>query len=136
MKKSMKLLSVFLILLFVGMNAAYAGLVNYERRNRYLKQSAQVQAGETVVEGEETDLPLWMKVIPRVKNRTERKYDVNRDGKLQTAEVKIFLRDVIEIIEAKGGHTINSDILKEYDKNRDGVISRFELKEVVRDAGY
>ena len=74
-----------------------------------------------------------MRTAPQVKTDNERTYDVNRDGKLQPAEVKIYLRGIIEIVEKKGGFTVNSDILKEYDKNKDGLISRIEVQDLKRD---
>ncbi len=80
--------------------------------------------------------PRWRLQAPDATGAVERRYDINRDGILQTAETKIFLRDVIDVIEAKGGYTINSDILKEYDKNKDGVISKIELPEIKSHTSY
>ena len=112
----------------IVLNISYAGLINYERREK-----VRTAAGQAKTQG--PPLAQWMIELPLVKNDYEKKYDSNRDGKLQTAEVKIFLRDIIDVIDNKGGFTVNSDILKEYDKNKDGLISREEgklIKEHVR----
>ena len=77
--------------------------------------------------------PAWQKDWPEVKNQDEDRYDINRDGKLQTAEVKIYLRDVIKEVMDKGGFRVNSNVLKAYDKNRDGVISKYELEQIRQD---
>ena len=55
-------------------------------------------------------------------------YDSNRDGKLQTAEVKIMLRDFIDVVYEKNGAMYKSPILKEYDKNKDGLINKYEAE--------
>ena len=104
-----------------------ASMINYERRNRSLRAAE----GNPVTEKEE--LPGWMKSMPRVKEREERRYDLNRDGYLQTAEVKIFLRDIIEEVNDKGSYTIDSKFLSEYDQNRDGVITRYEIADIQND---
>lgn len=127
MNRTCMILVAACICLLIGVSSAQAGLINYDRRNRMLKEST----GNPVAP--EESLPLWMQKLPPVNNRTERRYDINRDGYLQTAEVKIMLRDVIETVEEKGGAEVISDILKEYDKNRDGVINRYELAEIKRD---
>lgn len=120
------LLALLSLSLYIG--TAFSGLIDYERLNRIKAQrQGQNLPGK---DGKEKDLPKWMKVEPKVSSKVERAYDVNRDGKLQTAEVKIFLREVLADIDEKGGYTVDSDILKEYDKNRDGVISRYEADEL------
>ena len=75
-------------------------------------------------------LPFWMQTEPQVKTKKEEMYDSNRDGKLQKAEVKIFLRDVIDEANQKGGYQIDSPILKEYDKSGDNIISKYEAQEI------
>lgn len=121
-----KVLGVVVCLMVIILSAGrivHAGLINYERRNRLLR-------GEPTAE-----LPGWMKKIPLVKNRYERRYDVNRDGKLQTAEVKVLLRDVVRLVEKKGGALIRSDILLEYDESNSGIIELDELDKLKEDAG-
>jgi hypothetical protein len=131
MKKFLSL-SVCAACLLLFICEAQAGLINYQRRN---KGGAPVRAGARAAVPAAPVGPAWIATPPAVKNSVEKAYDVNRDGKLQPAEVKIYLRGVIETIESKGGFTINSDILKEYDKNKDGLISRSELPDLKRDAG-
>ena len=77
--------------------------------------------------------PMWMRQAQSAATATEKRYDLNRDGVLQTAEAKIFLRDVIQVVDSKGGYTVDSDLLREYDKNRDGLISRTEIIDVKAD---
>lgn len=106
----------------------FAGLIDYKRR--LLKRGGAVTNDETT-----PAIPNWVTTPPIVKSKTEQKYDINRDGKLQTAETTVFFRDVLDIIEEKGGYTIDSDLLKPFDKNKDGVISRKEatpLQEQIR----
>lgn len=118
------------ILAVVGMgvtllgNLSFAGLINYDRLQSRGGGGGAADSG-----------PLWMRQAPVATSLEEKKYDANRDGILQTAEIKIFLRDVVDTVEAKGSFTINSDILKEYDQNRDGVITRFEVSDIRTHAG-
>ena len=121
------LLSALLLLSLYMMNVS-AGLIDYERLNRIkARREGKVMQDSS---GREKDLPKWMKVEPKVSSKTEKAYDVNRDGKLQTAEVKVYLREVLNTIDDKGGYAIDSNILKEYDKNKDGVISRYEAEDL------
>ncbi len=117
-------LSAVLSLSFAG--SACAGLINYERVNRIKAGRPASSPTATAAEKASADLPGWMKTMPNAVSAAEKTFDVNRDGKLQTAEVKVYLRDVLDTIKEKGGYTIDSDVLKEYDRNRDGVISRYE----------
>ena len=119
--------------LILWLEIGRAGLIDYERLNKIKAQKAAQQAKEQ--KPAEDLRPKWMIAEPVVKTEMERRYDINRDGKLQLAEVKIYLRDTLDVINEKGGITINSEILKEYDKNKDGVISKYEstkIKDLVR----
>ena len=134
MNKKFFMLSVALIMTITFCSLAHAGLINYKRRgtggaaptgggyNRPAPQAAAPATG-----------PSWKRQSPRAETADEKKYDINRDGLLQTAEIKIYLRDVIDGIAQKGGYTVDSNILKEYDKNKDGVISAYELPEIRND---
>ncbi|MFP4472777.1 MAG: hypothetical protein ACLFPX_02760 [Candidatus Omnitrophota bacterium] len=114
------------VCLLFSVQIVSAQLINYGRRNKYLKGRSDVE------EGEET-LPEWVRELPRVINDLERRYDVNRDGLLQTAEVKVFLRDVIDEVSRRNRIEIETDILKEYDKNNDRMIELFELERIRKD---
>lgn len=137
MKKFILSLSVLTAFVLISVCNVQAGLINYERRNNKGAPPARgggyqpAQPAQAVAAA--TPTPMWMKTPPQVKTAVEKVYDVNRDGKLQPAEVKIYLRSVIENVNAKGGLTVNSDILKEYDKNKDGLISRIEIEDLKRD---
>jgi len=138
MNKKIKVGSAVIVFLFMLTNMCYAGLINYQRRNRRMgggggedAPAAAPVRGRRIMD--EESLAGWMKKLPVITwrdNRKLRRYDINRDNKLQTAEVKVYLRDVMEKIQAKGGYTIDSTILKEYDRNRDGVVSRYEARKI------
>ncbi|MDP8264954.1 MAG: EF-hand domain-containing protein [Candidatus Aceula lacicola] len=106
----------------------FAGLIDWERRNRYLKDKQQELGSEGVLS--EDALPEWMRKEPRVKTKDEKRHDINRDGKLQPAESKVYLRRVIRKVENGGKVVSTSEILKEYDKNKDGVITQTEVIEI------
>lgn len=135
-RKTSWLLSAVLVS-FLLIESAWAGLINYDRRNRQgpPPKAATGTSKPAPASAAEVKLPAWMKTPPKVNTKTEALYDTNRDGKLQTAEVKILLRDVVSTVEAKGGYPVDADVLKEYDKNRDAVINRYELIEIKKDAG-
>ena len=138
MQKLILSISVVATCVFMLISNAQAGLINYKRREGatpapagggYKKPAPAAKAAAAAAPA----APMWMQNAPEVKTAAERVYDINRDGKLQPAEVKIFLRSVAEVVDAKGGFTVNSDILKEYDKNHDGLISRTEIVDLKRD---
>ena len=126
---------MFLVLLCVFTLAfcldCFAGLVDWERRNRYLKEKQQ-ESGSEFTLGEDA-LPNWMKQEPRITAREEKRYDANRDRKFQPAESKVYLRRVIRKVESGGKVVSTSEILKEYDKDKDGVISLIEVDEIKED---
>lgn len=105
---------------------AEAGLINYNRRNGDV-----TNAGAAPARTRSTSYgrrgPAWEARAPKADNRTEQRYDINKDGTLQPAEVRMFLREVVDFVESRGGMRINSEILREYDSNGDGVISQSEL---------
>jgi hypothetical protein len=120
MRKNLFIVSLAALFLLGAFQPVFAGLIDYDRRNR-----RSATAGE--------DAPEWWKTEPDVKNKLERRYDTNRDGKLQTAEVKILLRDVVDEIETKGRYSVYStDVLREYDKNRDRVIDKTEVEGIIK----
>ncbi len=124
-------LSVVCALALIFCFDSFAGLIDWERRNRFLKERQQNSGSEKAMT--EDDLPLWMREEPIIKTRAEKRYDVNRDGKFQPAESKVYLRRVIKTVEKGGKIVSRSDILEEYDTNGDGVISLVEVKEVRED---
>jgi len=117
--------------------SAFAGLIDWERRNHYLKeqQSKEASVGSAQTkEMTQADLPKWMKEEPKVMTRDEQRYDINRDGYFQPAESKVYLRRLVGVVEQRGKIASNSELLKEYDKNGDGVITRTEAKKIREDA--
>jgi len=120
-----------------------AGLINYDRRLKRegiavpaaaakpevkSKTAKSAPAQELVVQG-----PDWMLTVPIAKSAAEKGYDINGDGKLQAAEVKIYLRDVVDEVNSSGVKTVDSGILKGYDRNQDGVINATEAAKIIAD---
>lgn len=113
---------------------SFAGLIDWERRNRYLQeqQEAAQQAGKEIQLS--TNLPYWMQVEPKVATEDEKKYDVNKDGTLSPVEMKVYLRRVYEDVQNGSGKSVStSEALKEYDQNKDGVITKFESDKIKAD---
>ncbi len=128
MMRTVYSISFLLVLCFAAVNMSLAGLVDYDRLNRIgARKALSGSYGDNV---DEKELPGWFKVEPKVTMEEERVYDSNRDGKLQRAEVKILLRDFIDIVYEKNGAMYKSLILKEYDRNRDGLINKYEAEEI------
>lgn len=139
MRKKMLLLPLSAVLALALTSVSFAGLINYDRVQR--RKTGAAPARPTTPSSPARPAapavdtrPMWMRQAQPATTATERKYDTNRDGILQTAEVKIFLRDVIQVVDSKGGYTVDSNLLREYDKNRDGLISRTEIIDVKADA--
>ncbi len=118
-------LIVMTAVFFLSTCQAHAQLIDWNRRRRALERANKEKKEEM-----KKELPQWVSTLPMVNNSDERRYDVNRDGYLQLAETKIFLRDVVDDIDGRGGIAVHSDILKEYDDNDDGVISREEAEAI------
>ena len=136
--------SVFIVLVsFVFISLAQAQLINYDRRNRRPGAApaatrrpavrAKTVKPPSVALGTGTSAPGWKDIAPSAKSRLERQYDFNRDGKLQSSEVKQYLRYVIRQIERRGTYKYKSDFLTVYDKNGDGAISKAELTNLRED---
>lgn len=124
-------IAVLAVILIVASHS-FAQLINYDRLN---KARAQKGLAPIPVPGKTTDVsqppePFWAKGDTKVTTKEEQAYDVNNDGKLQKAEVKIFLRDNLDEIDKKGGVTVSSPILKAYDKSGDGIVSRLEAEKI------
>ncbi len=117
--KRVWLVTVSFLLLLFAFSLSSAQLINYGRRSKFLgeKESAP-----------DSKLPSWVKELPEPQNEDEKRYDTNRDGKLQSAEVKVYLRDIIERVESQSYISVTTDLLREYDKNKDGVINKNELE--------
>ena len=126
------------VLVALGLIAqsAQAQLINYERRAK--RQKAVVAATTPTIASSSSRYqrsydaevakvsPSW----PKVSNRVERVYDINRDGWLQQDEVNQFLSYVVESAERGGRVAVTSAILKPFDKNRDERISRYEARDI------
>ena len=128
MKKMIRIGLWIAVLTVVMVQIASAQLINYGRRGQYINGSTDSPKADDKM------VPQWAKEIPKVTNNSERRYDINRDGLLQSAEVKVMLRDVIETVEDRGSVVVYSDILKEYDKNKDRYITAVELDKIRQDA--
>lgn len=110
---------VSFLLLVVLYDLGSAQFINYGRRNRFLRL--------TNPEATEDSIPSWAKEAPKPQNAEERRFDINRDDMLQSAEIKVYLRRIVERVEKRGYVSVTSDLLREYDKNKDGVINSYEI---------
>ena len=159
MRKTIFFLSVLVIAALVS-STCFAGLINYERRNKtqnttttsrttssYQKPAMKAEDSSSNKYGTSTEIsmnrdkpvtasmPAWMKTPPRVRNSAEKKFDSNRNGTLESAEVAMLLKDAVSTINSRGSVSISSDILKEYDRNGDGTINRYEALSITEDLG-
>ena len=130
MKKVILFLAVLLMTAWV-ITPSHAQLINHKRRAEQAAGGAATKPGAK--DAAVPAAPSWMQNAPRVTSKDEEKYDINRDGILQSAEVKILLRDIIQTVDAKGGMTITSGVAKLYDKNSDGLINRYEVADIKTD---
>lgn len=128
MKKNLMFLAVLAVVIFLS-TESFAQMINYDRLKKRAggatppSQAGTSQATQTKAI-EQAPLPKWLATPPVVNNKFEAEYDVNRDKKLQSSEVKMMLRDILDELKDKGDLIpINTDILKEYDKNKDGALS-------------
>lgn len=83
----------------------------------------------------EPALSAWATVPQSIQNEAQEKNDMNGDGQLQPFETKIYLRDIIDEVQATGGSVADTDILKSYDGNGDGRIDETELARILEDVG-
>lgn len=97
-----------------------AQLINYGRQSKFLKSTNPDLT-------EEEAIPKWARDLVEPQNDEERRYDINEDGLLQTAEVKVYLRAIIRRVAERAYVNATTDILREYDKNKDGVINSYEV---------
>lgn len=117
-----KALFATITLALIGMTvvSGHAQLINYGRRSKFLRSTNPNMSDEDAI-------PQWAKELPEPQNAEEESFDINRDGKLQSAEVKVYLRGIMKRVEARSYVNVTTDILREYDKNKDGVINVSEL---------
>jgi len=144
MKKS--LTSIVTLAVVLGMvSVASAGLVNYDRKAKKagltppattVKPAAvKAPAPKVSVPAAVSSVPAWLKTPQAVQNELQQKSDMNGDGKLQTFETKMYLRDVIDSVNANGKVPADTNILKAYDANKDGMIEASELPKILEDVG-
>ena len=103
-----------------------AQLIDYSRRNK--TQAAPAARPAAVMPATTTASTSTAKAL----TRQERRYDLNGDGVLQSDEMTMFLKDVVDGVEKDGRYVVNSDILKQYDSNDDGYISKYEAAAIMR----
>lgn len=125
--------AVVAITLFSTVDRCFAQLINYDRLKKVQERKTAGATAAKVAPAPEIPMPAWRKTMPKVTTKAEQPYDVNNDGKLQPAEVKIFLRDILDEIDKKGGILISSPVLKEYDTSGDSIISRYEAEKIKQD---
>lgn len=130
MKRKILWCGILILSCVVVVRISLAGLIDYDRLNKIRAEQAGSKTGKLDID--DKDIPTWFKVEPKVTIKDEQIYDVNRDGRLQTAEVKIMFRDLLDVVAEKGGAMYTSPIVKEYDKNKDGLINKYEAEDIAR----
>ncbi|MFT5169461.1 MAG: hypothetical protein ACI9F2_000121 [Lysobacterales bacterium] len=138
-----------LFLLIVSTMGVEAQLINHERRAKY-QGSKQVALAKVA-----TVTPVFKKApvlkarydAPKVvkeavvlsveqefirsniavTKRSERVYDYNQDGIFQEDEIKEYLNDVADTVEARGQYSAKTKTLKYFDANNDGRIKVDEV---------
>jgi hypothetical protein len=137
-----KILFLVAVSFFLSLTArsSFAQLVDWERYNKYQKQreaaqdeSMQQNRDARMVKPSSQVLPNWKIKDIRVISDEDRRYDVNRDGFLQLAESKVYLKRVVTEVQRKRRVAYRSDLLKEYDTNKDGFISQEEVSKISAD---
>ena len=124
------------VFIFLTSQLSFSQLINHQRRaaGGYKAPSPAAAepapAAETPTTNENTTAAATPTPDFKVTNQVEELYDINKDGNLQSDEVKSFLKDVSAAVEKKGNFTVSSEVLKPYDKNNDGMISRNELSDI------
>ena len=135
------IIAMFGILAIVSVaQVSDAQLINQARRAKRLGSTTNAnppadKASSANAQAEKP-LPFWVETPPKVTMKDEEKYDLNKDGILQTSEAKILLREALAVIRDKGGITVNSGILKKYDKNRDNIVNKYESADIEADLQY
>ena len=134
MKKGLNLMAAVIILSLFAVQSAQAQLIDYNRRNRYNNQGQNTTGPATTPRtSAATSQTNSSSTGFQVQNRFERKYDLNRDGKLEGEELTKLFADVVKEVEDDGRSVVMSDILEKYDANGDGYISRYEATRIVQD---
>jgi len=88
--------------------------------------NTNVEAKGGNIESQEISRQEFEQIVqstPLVKDRIERIYDLNRDGRLQREEIIDMYRDVVLSVQRRGAFTVSSDLLKDFDQNEDGRIN-------------
>ena len=130
MNRQILSLAIFTVACLMIVEVCNAQLINYKRRKGGGGAAAAPAPATTTAV---VPSIAWKTTPPKATTAEEKKYDVNRDGKLQVSEVKSFLQGVVDEVNSKGRISVNSDILKPYDRNADGAISRYEISAIQTD---
>ena len=135
MKKKLTLVMAVIFLFFISVQTARAQLIDYSRRSRYnnSEQKATTQNTRTRTSAAASKTESSAAGVFEVQNRFEKKYDLNRDGKLQADELKKLLADVVKEVESDGRSVVMSDIVEAYDANGDGYISSYEVRRIMQE---
>ena len=122
------------VFVFLTSQLSFAQLINHQRRAaggyKAPAPAEPAPAAETPAVKKNNTIAANTTPDFKVTNQVEELYDINKDGDLQSDEVKSFLKDVSAAVEKKGNFTVSSEVLKQYDKNNDGMISRNELSDI------
>lgn len=118
-KKNYTTAFLLVSILFISPDV-FAGLIDYEKRNQDPPKRSPTDTQIQKNQSKSTQQAI------RVTNRSERMYDKNKDGWLQSDELAEYLTDVINTVQRKGDFQVNSDFLGQFDKDEDGHIGYYE----------
>ena len=110
------------------------GIVDKKERSAWKKlQKERIDMdGDGVISPKERRL-CWRHARSRVNTNLEKKYDANKDGWLESAEVREMLNAKQALIKSKGKAKVDSTIEEEYDINKDGTLDKKEAKVLRKD---
>ena len=122
--------SIIVILTAFLVSNSFGQLIDYNKRLRRmgLRPGAPQQNTSLAPPG-----TIDLRVSDPPVNKENKRYDINNDNKLQTAEVKIYLRDVLDEVNRRGSYEVNTEALKMYDTNKDRVITKTEAVAIEKD---
>lgn len=141
MMKKQQILSVAAVVaLALTAQTASAQLIDYSRRNRTPARPAQARTAQKPASTYGTSMTAnnsaqGVNGTYEVKTRFEKKYDLNRDGKLTGKEVRALLADTVKEVESEGRAVVISYVLEQYDVNGDGYISQYEVTAINKALG-
>ena len=125
-----RVMCLAVIFLFLSSSILYAGRLFVPRKARQPRLVKRQTSNEAVKETVKTS--SWKNKNMKVSNRSERRFDKNRDGYLQPSESRRLLSDRYNKIKRwdpdfKRSVKVSNSIESEFDFNKDGYLQKDEL---------